>query len=242
MVPVVISNNIQVMSATLFRVIMAVSGSFLLSSFHLVALLAYERCCNLVTPLKYPMKFTKSRIFSTVIIMYSCALCISLAVDISQPRMPVATILAYQAVSRAMKITHIIHATVYFIPSAVISSATIIKLRLLISKNRAEVQPTQSIDMNEDQTAIGGIIMKPVKKTLKMVALVSGSFWLTVIPGALIRTAVYASDVSWAVTDRRLSRALFAFSRASYLMVTVLSSLLDSIIYMSVQAELKKAL
>ena len=68
--------------------------------------------------------FTKPRIFVAVALIYSCALSISLAVDLSQPRMPVATILAYQAVGRAMKITHILHAAVYFTPSAVISSVT----------------------------------------------------------------------------------------------------------------------
>ena len=42
MLAVVISNDIQVMSATLFRVIMAVTGSFLLSSFYLVGQLAFN--------------------------------------------------------------------------------------------------------------------------------------------------------------------------------------------------------
>ena len=42
MLAVVISNDIQVMSATLFRVMMAVTGSFLLASFHLVGQLAFN--------------------------------------------------------------------------------------------------------------------------------------------------------------------------------------------------------
>ena len=242
MLAVVISNDIQVMSATLFRIIMAVISSFLLSSFHLVGLLAYERYCYFVTPLRYPLKFTKSRIFVAVALIYSCALSITLAVDLTYPRMPVATILAYQAVGRAMEITHILHAAVYVIPSAVISLVTLIKLRLVISKQNAQIQPAQSMEMNEDQTcAVTGIIVKPVRKALKMVALVSGSFWMTVIPGALIRTALQASGVTWADTDHRVYLPYFALSRASYLMVTVLSSVLNPVVYLSVLTELREA-
>ena len=242
MVPVVISNDMQVMPATLFRVIMAVNGSFLLSSFHFVGLLAYERYCFFVTPLRYPLKFTKSRIIVAAILIYSCALCISLVVDLSHLRMPVATILAYQAVGPAMKITHIIHATVYFIPSFLVSLVSLIKLRLVISKQNAQIQPAQTMEMNEDQTcAVTGIIVKPVKKALRMVALVSGSFFITVIPGALIRTVLQASGVTWADTNHRVHLPFFALSRASYLMVTVLSSVANPVVYMLVLEELREA-
>ena len=118
--------------------------------------------------------FTKPRIFVAVALIYSCALNISLAVDLM-------TILAYQAVGRAMKITHILHAAVYFIPSAVISSVTSCHFK-------AQIQPTQSMEVNEDQTcAVTGIIVKPVRKALKMFVLVSESFWMTGFWGHLGR-------------------------------------------------------
>ena len=241
MVPVVISNDIHVMSPAVSRILVTAIGSFLFSSLHLVGLLAYERYCYFNTPLKYTKKFTKTRIYTTVIIIYILALSIALAVDLVDPRIPVATIMTYQAAGLSMKITSIIYAVVYAIPSGTMSIVTLIKLRLIISKHKARVQPAVSIDMNEDQSEISGMIVRPVKKALKMVALVSGSFWLTMVPGFLIRIGLAAFGVTWADTDSRISLPMFALSRANYLMITVLSSVLNPIIYISVLTELREA-
>ena len=241
MVPVVISNDIHVMSPTVSRILVTVLGSFLFSSFHMVGLLAYERYCYFVKPLKYTRTFTKFRICAAVMIIYVLALSIALAVDLISPRIPVATIMTYQAAGLSKKITTIIYAVVYAIPSGTMSVVALINLRLLISKHKAQVQPAVSIDMNEDQSAISGIIVKPVKKALKMVVLVSGTFWLTIIPGFLIRVGLATSGVTWADTDQRISLSMFALSRASYMLITVLSSALNPIIYIAVLTELREA-
>ena len=241
MVPVVVSNSMSVMSHTVSRILGTAIASFLFSTFHLVGLVAFERYCYFITPLKYTRKFTKSRIYTAVIIIYLFAFSMILAVGLISPRIPVATTLTYQVTGEAVKITNIIYAVIYAIPSCTMTVITLIKLRLLISKHKAQVQPIQLNDMNEDQSAVGGIIVKPVRKALKMVALVSGSFWLTTVPGFLIRIALTASGVTWADTDHRVSIPLFALSRASFMLVTVLSSVLNPIIYMSVLTELREA-
>ena len=241
MVPVVVSNDIQVMGDTVSRILVTAYVSCMFALFHLVGLLAYERYCYFITPLKYPRKFTKPRIFTAVIIIYLFALSIALAVDLIEPRIPVATILTYQTTGLANKITNIIYTTIYIIPSSTVSVVTLIKLRLLISKHKAQVHPTQSDVMNEDQSAVSGILVKPVRKALKMVGLVSGSFWMTMIPGVLIRLALSASGVTWSDTDQRISLPIFALSRASYMLITILSSAMNPIIYMSVLTELREA-
>ena len=241
MVPVVVSNDIQVMGDTVSRILVTAYLSCMFALFHLVGLLAYERYCYFITPLKYATKFTKYRIYKAVIIIYLFALFIALAVDLIEPRIPVATILTYQTTGLANKITNIIYTMIYIIPSSTVSVVTLIKLRLLISKHKAQVHPTLSDVMNEDQSAVSGIIVKPVRKALKMVGLVSGSFWMTMIPGVLIRLALSASGVTWADTDQRISLSIFALSRASYMLITVLSSVLNPIIYVSVLTELKEA-
>ena len=241
MVPTVIRNSMYVMSTTVSRILVTASASFLFSTFHLVGLISYERLCYFVTPLKYPLKFTRLRICTAVIGIYLLATSIVLSVDLISPRIPVATTLTYQAVGETIKITNIIYAIVYAIPSGTMSVLTLIKLRLLISKHKAQMQPAQSNGMSEDQSAVSGIILEPVKKALKMVGLVSGSFWLTIIPGFLIRIVLSASGVSWEDTDHRISLPLFALSRASYMLITVLSSVLNPIIYMAVLVELREA-
>ena len=242
MVPVVISNKIKVMPDMVSRIIVAVYMSFLLSSFHLIGLQAYERYSYFITPLKYPRKFTKRRIFTAVIIVLVLAFCFAFGADLISPRIPVATIMTYQVTGLATKLTSISYAVFYAIPSGTMSVVTLIKLRALISKHKAQLQSAVSIDMNEDQSAISGILVKPVKKALKMVGLVSGSFWLTITPGFLTRIGLSASGVTWAYTDQRISLSLFALSRASYMLLTVMSSILNPIIYITVLTELREAI
>ena len=240
MVPVVISNDIHVMSDTVSRILVTVMTSFLFSTFHMVGVLAYERYCYFVTPMKYTRKFTKSRIYAAVIIIFVLALCVALAVDLVTPRVPVATVMTYQATGWSSMLSNYLYFVVFIIPSGSVSVVTLIKLRLLISKHNARIEP-QSDVMNEDQSAVGGIIVKPIKKALKMICLVSGSFWLTVIPSMLIRAGVRGSGVTWADTDHRVSLPMFALARTSYLMMTVLSSALNPIIYLTLLTELRKA-
>ena len=241
MVPTVIRNSMYVMSPTVSRILVTAALSLFFSTFHLVGLVSYERLCYFVTPLKYPVKFTKWRIYTAVTGIYLLATSIVLSVDLISPRIPVATTLTYQAVGETIKITNIIYAVIYAIPSGTISVITLIKLRLLMSKHKAQMQPAQSNGMSEDQSAVSGIILEPIKKALKMVGLVSGSFWLTIIPGFLIRIALSSSGVTWEDTDHRISLPLFALSRASYMLITVLSSVLNPIIYMAVLVELREA-
>ena len=240
MVPVVISNNIEVISETVSRIMATVQISFLLASFHLIGLQAYERYCYFISPLQYIIKFTKLRFYTAVILTFVLAFCCTLAVDFLTPRVPVATFMTYQATGWSSRLSNYIYFVVYVLPSGAVSIVTLVKLRLLISKHNARVEP-QSDVMNEDQSAVGGIIVKPIKKALKMICLVSGSFWLTVIPSMLIRAGVRGSGVTWADTDHRMSLPMFALARTSYLMMTVISSVLNPIIYISVLTELREA-
>ena len=238
MVPVAISNNIQVMYRIVSRAIVTLQASYILSSVHIIGLLSYERYSYFFRPLTYTRRFTKCHIYTTVIIIYFLALCVGAVGDVIGPRRPVASIMMYQTICLESQVSNIFYGLFYIIPSCIVSVITLIRLRLLISKHKAQVQP---IDMNEDQTAVGGIILKPVKKALKMVGLVSGSFWLTIIPGYLIRVGLSASEVTWAYTDHRISLSLYAISRASYMLITVLSSVLNPIIYLSVITELRES-
>ena len=169
------------------------------------------------------------------------AFCISLGTDLMEPRIPVATTMMYQATSQASQILNIVYTVLYTIPCCTMSVITLIRLRLLISKHKAQVQPAPSSMMSEDQSAVNGVNVKPVKEALKMVGLVSGSFWLVTVPGFLIRLGLSAYGVTWADTDYRVSLSLFILSRASYMMITVFTSLLNPIIYMAVLTDLRKA-
>ena len=238
MVTVVISNNIQVMTDVVSRAFATGTLTFLLSSVHIIGLLSYERYCYFIKPLTYATKFTKTRIYTTIIIICIVAFCISLGTDLVEPRVPVATTMVYHLTGLASQILNIVYAVFYAIPCCTLSVITLIRLHLLISKHKTQVQP---IVMSEDQSAVTGVIVKPVKEAIKMVGLVSGSFWLVTIPGFFIRFGLSASSVTWADTDYRLSLPLFVLSRGSYMMITIFTSLLNPIIYISVLTDLRDA-
>ena len=239
MIPVAISNNIYVMTDIVSRAIGTILTTFALASVHLTALLSYERQCYFIAPLKYPRTFTKCRIYTTVIIICCFAFGVGLGVDLVEPRIPVATTMTYQAAGLAGQITNLVYTLFYAIPSCTVNIIALIRLRLLISKHKAEVQP---VDVSENPCIVGGLIVKPVRKAMKMVALVSGSLWFTMVPGFLIRIGLSAAGVTWAVTDYRLSLPLFALSRASHMLITVVSSVVNPIIYVSVLTEMREAI
>ena len=240
MVPVAIKNSMDAIHVVACRVFIIASASFFYSCLQLVGLIAYERYCYFITPLKYPMKFTKIRIYAIVTIIYSVSFCIALAVDLMSPRVPVATTMSCQATGPSAKIANIFYFIVFAIPSGLVTVVTLIKLRLTMSKHQAQVGVLPQA-ISDDQSAITGLIVKPIKKTLRMISLVSGSFWLTTMPGSAIRLILSASGITWLDTDYRTSIALFALSRASYLMITLISSILNPIIYLTVLPDIKNA-
>ena len=225
------------MSVAAARIITSIMVSHLLPSVHLIALIAYERYSFFVIPLRYTQTFTKYRIYTSVI--YGIALCVGVGVDLIEPRIAVATSLSYQLQGMTGRISTIFYGVVYFTPSGAVSVLTLVRLRQVISRHKEQGPPLDTI--NEDQSAVSGVIVKPGKLAMKMVGLMSGSFWLTTLPGGLITLGFAAFEVTWADTDYRTSLSLFVLARASYMMITVLSSFLNPIIYMSVLAELREA-
>ena len=89
MVPVVISSNTHVMSDIVSRILYVFTGSFLLSAVHMVGLLSYERYFYFINLLKYPGMFTKARIYTAVAVTYIFSFCVSLAIDLIEPGVPV---------------------------------------------------------------------------------------------------------------------------------------------------------
>ena len=240
MIPAIIKNSMNAVPVMTCRVFTTATTAFFLACIHLVGLISYERYCYFITPLKYLIKFTKSRIYITVIVICLFSFSTSLTVDLVSPRIPVATTISCQATGRPFVMANMFFFVFFCVPSGSVSVLTLIKLRILMSKHEAEIAAVpQSI--RKDQSAIHGLIIKPVKKAVKMVILVSGSFWLTIMPGVAVRFALSASGVTWSDTDYRTSLPLFALSRANYFLIFLVSSFVNPIIYVTVLPEIRNA-
>ena len=239
-VPTTIQNSMAAIHVVVCRVLITASASFFFACIHLVGLIAYERYSYFITPLKYPMKFTKVRIYTSTTIIYLVAFCISLAVELISPRVPVSTVMSCR-VNGPYAQNVIFLFAFYMIPSGLMSVVTLIKLRLMITKHTVRVDALPQA-FSDDQSAIHGLIVKPIKKALRMVSLVSGSFWLTTMPGAVIRLSLSATGVTWLDTDHRTSILLLALARASYFLISLVSSILNPIIYITVLPDIREAI
>ena len=126
----------------------------------------------------------------------------------------------------------------FWLPSAVISIFTMINLRLLISTHQARVNP--ALTEGVDNQALDNLVTK-VRKAIKMVTLVSGTFWVTMVPGIIIRSVVYNSGTTCNDTDTRRHMQAFVMARSGWLILTLMSTLINPIIYLTVQVELREA-
>ena len=217
------------------EVLIYISLFLILSAIHMICLIAFERYGYFITPLRYTRIFTKTRILISVAFIYLFSLCMGVAVYMIEAlRLDIESIMTYQVSGEATQITNLF-TVVYVIPSGLISVITLIRLRLLISKHRSQIAQQPNADC-EQQAAVNGIIINPVKKAIKMICLVSGCFWITTMPATLIKNILSAS------TDHQATPVLMALSKASHLMLVVMTSLLNPIIYVSMLTDLRKSI
>ena len=236
MVPVDITNNIYVFPTAVSQVLLQISLILNLSATHMIGLIAVERYGFFITPLRYTRRFTKTRILISVVFIYLFSLCMGVAVYVIEPlRVDVESMMTYQVSGEAIVNTNILYTVVYIIPSGLISVITLIRLRLLISKHRSQIAQLPNADC-EQQSAVNGIIINPMKKAIKMICLVSGCFWLTTMPAALIKNILPVS------TNHQATPALKALSKATHMMLYVMTSVLNPIIYVSMQTDLRKSI
>ena len=218
------------------EVLIHISLILILSAIHMIGLIAFERYGYFITPLRYTRRFTKTRILISVAFIYLFSLCMGVAVYMIEAlRLDIESIMTYQVSGEATQITNILFTVVYVIPSGLISVITLIRLRLLISKHRLHIAQQPNADC-EQQAAVNGIIINPVKKAIKMICLVSGCFWMPTMPATLIKNILSAS------TDHQATPVLMALSKASHLMLVVMTSLLNPIIYVSMLTDLRKSI
>ena len=240
MIPVLIKNRMDAIQVLPCSVFMTTSAGFFLACIQLVGLISYERYSYFITPLKYPEKFTKLRVYTMVSVIVFFSLCASVFGTFMSPRIPVATTISCQATGENFLMSTLALIGFFCAPSGLMSIVTLIRLRLLMSKHQAQMAAAPEA-INEDHSAVHGIIIRPIKKAFKMVILVSVCFWLTIMPGVAIRFGLTASGVTWSETDDRTSFALFALSRANYFLIFLVSSCINPIIYVASLPEIRKA-
>ena len=238
--PLVIANDVDRLPRGYCHTVSTLMTGALFTNIWMIGYLAYERYMYFVRPLKYLRYFSNIKIILANIFMYTIGFSVSLIGTHAAGRELVTSTLTCTASEEHAQKVNIVAFLVFWIPSGCTSIISFIRIRLVTSKHTAQVaaQFPNAENLSEHH-------FNPVfawKKTVKTVALVSGAFWITAMPGVLVRIGIYASDFTPHDGDNRSDLVVFALSRGSYLLMTSLSSILNPVIYLTLQKDLRKAM
>ena len=214
------------------------AGSFFPSSL-LIGFVTYERYINFFHPLTYSKYFTTKKLLLLNILFHACGQIFSIGIQLVADRVMMATPLACQSIRPALKWTNPLVLILFQVPPAAFSIFVLSCLRLLISRHKREVDAMATYNDNEPGQHVGKNKEQAfsVRKAIKMIALISGSFWFTSFQATLLRTALFGSGFPWKQSDARESVFLFGLARASFCAITILSSLINPFTYIYVQRD-----
>ena len=237
MIPLVIANgNLLPGYCPVAATLMA---GALFTNIWMIGYLAYERYMYFVHPLKYLIYFSNIRIILANIFMYAIAFSVSVVIQLTAGReLTTSTLMCTASEVHAQKV-NVVAFLLFWIPSGCTSIISFIRIRLVTSKHAAQVTAQFPNAENLPEHHFNPVFAW--KKTVKTVALVSGAFWITAMPGGLIRIGIYASGLTLQDADNRSDTVMFVLSRGSFLLLTSLSSILNPIIYMTLQKDLREA-
>ena len=238
MIPMVIENGNLLPGYCPVVFLLMVAALF--TNIWMIGYLAFERYVYFVRPLKYLRYFSRTNIILANIFMYTVSFSVSLVITYTTGRELATSRLPCTASEEHALKANIVPFIVFWFPSGCISIISFIRIRLVTSKHASQVAAQFPNAENMPQHHFNPIFAW--KKTVKTVALVSGAFWITAMPGGLIRIGISASGRTLQDGDNRSDIVVFALTRGSFLLVTSVSSILNPIIYLTLQTDLRKAL
>ena len=236
--PATIFNNVLVFSIYYCQIVSAIGKIIYLASVYILGYLAIERLIFFRYPFRYNRYFTKTKIKIISIILISLPLIYTAVTDAFFVRIPVTTRMYCILPESYRKKSNLIAKIVFFGPSLVISIFTLISLGFLLKKHQNRLNPDM-IDMATQQP-IRNMLTK-VKSHMKLILSISGTFWLTIVPGMVIRMILFPSGAAWDEADTRSDMTIFIWAKIGWSMEIFLSSLLNPLMYLIHLLDLRRA-
>ena len=239
MIPLVIANDIDILPRGYCPVVSTLIAGALFTNIWMIGYLAYERYVYFVRPLKYLRYFSSTNILLANIFMYIIGFSVALMGTLFAGQKFHASNSVCGVSDKHSQDVNLISFLLFWIPSGCTSIISLIRIRLLTSKHRAQV--AAQLPNAENVPAHDSNPIVTWKRTVKTVALVSGTFWVTATPGILIRIGISAFGFSAQDIDSRDNMVVFAISRGSYLLITAFSSFMNPVIYFTLHKDLREA-
>ena len=235
MIPLVIGDSVDILPPHYCQVVMVVGAGALYTSALMVAFLAFERYIYFVQPLRYVRYFSTKNILLVNLLMYISGFLASLMIELLVGRELVSTCMTCKIAEDAEQTVTFIIFIVFWVPSGCMSIITLIKLRLLTSVHNAKIASANGNPEVQVNFVHG------LKRAIKMIMLVSGAFWFSAMPGTLLKVAMSAYGFTSVDLDLRRDFGVFVLHRTTYLFLIAMSGILNPVIYLSLQKDLRLA-
>ena len=236
--PATITNNLLVFTAYYCRILSSIGIATYCTSIYMLAYIALERLLFFRYPLKYNRYFTKSKIIITFLVVFSLMMIFSIVVDVIYVRRPVAVFMTCVVVEG---LGHLLQGAVIilvYVPTMGISIFTLINLGMLVKTHQARIYPmTDNIAIKQP---IHNFLTR-VRKHIRLLLSISGTFWLTIIPGMLIHINMSSSDATFQDINTRSNMTMFLLAKIGRLLKTIIPCMLNPFIYVYLLPDLRQA-
>ena len=197
-----------------------------------VVLFSYERYVFFIDPFKYESKFTKSKL---VLYEFLIMLVPGLFVVVSYSKFE----LEYHASALMcsfplIKELFYIQYGIFLCPTVFVTVYCAIRILRLIRKSKTGTENTQPNDAQES-------LARQVKKAIRVMFLVSGTFWFAVIPGFILRLISIYNGVTWEEMDGRTNMAASLMMRISTLVLVYVPPAVNPWLYFFTRKDLRNA-
>lgn len=120
----------------------------------------------------------------------------------------------------------------FYLSSAFMSLICLIRLIILVKRQHNSVVPSDSMTPHFKKTL-------SIYNAVKIVLLVSGTFWATSVPAFIGRTTIFSSGATWNDMDTRSNSTAYVISRTFNFMFMTMSA--RPILYLTINKELRKS-
>ena len=198
------------------------------------AVVAYERYTYFCHPFHY------ERRFSTALIVITLGMCYAIPVTLVATREALFSTSAFHASNLSCNISNAgIHRftllVVIVLPSIAVTVYCMIRVWKL--SRRAEVSPEVQGNLEIQSTPV-----QQARKTLKMILLLSGTFWATTLPAIVGGIIILSADYTWEDLDIRRYLVPSIILRLAVFTHCFISSAVNPVIYLYSRKDLRLAM
>ena len=215
----------------LCRLLSALAICFNFSTMYMTTLVAVERYFYFCRPFQYTRIFTVKSIVGISCVLTLIPLLWAVATDLDTPRQLSTAVLLCQLKDARAHIP--LQVCLFLGPSilGIIFSTTMIRRLQTRAQSRVEPFP------NTHPTVEAGSI----KKGIRLIFLIAGAYWGTHIPSWIIRIQILSTGVTFEELDNRVDVTKSVLMRVHVLVVSMVASALNPIVYFALHRDLRVA-